>query len=88
MRALTEGMRNEIRALGKNFRVTEISPGLTETDMSYRARGAEAAKKLYSSLRCLQPQDIADSVVYILSAPPHVQITELTIDTTDKLPWM
>ena len=83
--ALTEGTRNEIRAVGKNFRVTELSPGLVETDILNRSHGAEFSEKLYSSLRALKPGDIADSVVYILSAPPHVQITRLIIETTD--PW-
>ncbi len=85
VRALTEGTRNEARSAGKNFRVTEISPGLVETDFQYRMRGAEMAKKKYGALRCLQPDDIAESVVYALSVPPHVQITELMIETTDPL---
>ena len=85
LKALTEGTRNEICAAGKNFRVTELAPGIVQTDMPNRVHGPEFAKELHSSLRVLQPEDVADSVVYILSAPPHVQITKLMIETTD--PW-
>ncbi len=84
VRALTEGTRNEVRALGKDFRVTEISPGFVETEILNESRGVEAAKQFFSTVRCMQPEDIAESVLYILGAPPHVQVTELIIETTDK----
>jgi hypothetical protein len=29
-------------------------------------------------MKCIQPEDIADSALYILSAPPHVQVRENT----------
>ena len=86
LKALTQGTRNEVRAVGKNFRVTELSPGLVETDLAVKSLGPEAAKEFYASRRCLQPKDLADAVVYILSAPPHAQVTKLIIETTDKFP--
>ncbi len=86
VRALTEGTRNEVRSVGKNFRVTHISPGITETEI-HQPLGEEVVKKMLTSMRCLQPEDVGDSVLYALSAPPHVQITELIIDTTDTLPF-
>ena len=49
--------------------------------------GQKAADELHSSLRCLQGQDIADAATYILSTPPHVQVTELIIRTADKDFW-
>ena len=84
VRALTEGIRNEVRALGKDFRVTEISPGLVETEIMNQGDGVEAAKEFYSTIRPLQPEDVAESVLYVLGAPPHVQVTELMVETTDK----
>ena len=83
VRALTEGLRNEVRDAGTNIRVTHLSPGVVETEFRIRMQGEEAAKKFYGSLRCLQGNDIADAVVYVLSTPPHVQVTELMINTTD-----
>ncbi len=87
VKALTEGTRNEVRSMGKNFRVTELCPGLVETDLAYRSRGQEVAKKMFSAIRSMQPEEIADSVVYILSAPPHVQITRLVIENTEPWPY-
>ena len=86
VKALTEATRNELHAVGKNFRVTELVPGVTETDIFSRSLGPQAAKEFCSRFRCLQPDDIAESVVYILSAPPHVQITMLIIDTIEPFP--
>ncbi len=81
VRMLTDGTRNEVRSVGKNFRVTYISAGLTETNIMWPL-GEEMVKRVYASIRSLQPEDIAESVLYVLGTPPHVQITELTIDTT------
>ena len=83
VKALTEGLRNEVRDAGTNIRVTHLSPGVVETEFRVRMQGAEAAKQFYERLRCLQGKDIADAVVYVLSTPPHVQVTELIINTTD-----
>ncbi len=83
--ALTEGTRNELCSLGKGFRVTVINPGYVDTNFDTNMRGAEAAKKAKGNIKCMQPEDIADAVVYILGAPPHVQVTTLVIETTE--PW-
>ncbi len=83
VRALTEGLRNEVRNSGNNIRVTHLSPGIVETEFRCRMIGPEAAKSFYSRMRCLQAKDIADAVLYVLGTPPHVQVTELTINTTD-----
>ncbi len=84
VRALTEGTRNEVRSIGKNFRVTHISPGLTDTE-ALKPLGEEMIKQIFARRRPLQVEDIAESVVYVLGTPPHVQITELMIDNTDPL---
>ncbi len=86
VRALTEGLRNEVRSAGTNIRVTEISPGVVETEFRLRMQGPEAAKSFYSRMRCIQAKDIADAVLYVLGTPPHVQVTELCINTTDVDP--
>jgi len=75
--ALTEGLRKSVQA--KNIRVTSLSPGVVETEITERAHGKEASKAFYSQYKVLEPKDIADAVVYILTAPPHVNIDELTI---------
>jgi NADP+-dependent farnesol dehydrogenase len=68
---LTEGLRQELVKQKSNIRVTSISPGLVETKMPPQ----EYLKKS----PYLQPEDIAAGVLYVLGAPPHVQVHELTI---------
>jgi NADP+-dependent farnesol dehydrogenase len=43
-----------------------LSPGLVKTDMP--------AKEMLESQSSLNPEDIADSVLYVLGTPPHVQV--------------
>ncbi len=84
VKALTEGLRNEVRSAGTNIRVSHLSPGVVRTDFVARMRGPEAGKRFHSQIRCLEAQDIADAVVYMLGTPPHVQVTEMIIETTDN----
>ncbi|OQV12730.1 Dehydrogenase/reductase SDR family member 11 [Hypsibius exemplaris] len=78
--ALTEGLRKSVQS--KNIRVTSLSPGRVETEFLGRAlgKGQEAvAAEIYKKVKVLEAQDIADAIVYILTAPAHVNIDELTI---------
>ncbi len=56
-----------------------------ETEFEARMRGSAGTEQSKGGIRVMQLEDIADSVLYILGAPPHVQITTLVIETTD--PW-
>jgi len=85
VKALTDGVRNELREMKSNIRITEISPGLVETEFQARLNGEAAAEKVYSRLKCLQGDDIADSVIYALSAPPHVQVHDILIRPTTQV---
>lgn len=79
VKALTEGMRNELREINSNIRVCQISPGIVKTEFWERAsNGKMSIEKMPS----LEPNDIADSVRYILSAPPHVQVHDILIRPT------
>ncbi|CAB3376391.1 Hypothetical predicted protein [Cloeon dipterum] len=78
--ALTEGLRRELRDLKTKIRVTSISPGIVRTEI---AEAAGVPKKISDSRfdenPCLEAKDVADAVLYALSAPPHVQVHELII---------
>ena len=80
VRALTEGLRQELRKLDSGIRVSEISPGFVETEFAAVYHGSEeAARQTYTRMKVLEPEDIANAVVYVLSQPPHVQIHDILV---------
>jgi len=83
-RALTETLRLEL--LGKPIRVTEIAPGLVETEFSLVRFGgdAERATKPYQGMTPLTADDVADAIVWAVTRPPHVNIDQMTIRPLDQ----
>ena len=79
VRAITRTLRLELN--GEPIRVTEIDPGLVETEFSVvRFHGdRKAAKAVYEGLKPLTAEDIADCVVFAVTRPPHVDIDEIVI---------
>lgn len=77
--ALSKAMRIDL--LPHLVKVTEISPGMVETEFSVvRFKGDEQrAKKVYDGFEALMAEDIADAVIYAVSRPAHVNINELLI---------
>ncbi len=82
--ALSQGLKMDL--LGTPVRVTSIDPGLVETEFSVvRFRGDnERAKKVYEGLSPLTPDDIADSIVWAATRPPHVNVNNIVLMTTDQ----
>ena len=78
VRAVTQTLRLELS--GTNLRVTEIAPGLVETEFSVVRLGDEAkAKAVYSGIEPLTAQDIAECVTWAVNRPPHVNIGEIVL---------
>jgi len=79
VRGFTYALREDL--LGRPIRLTTVDPGLVETDFSIvRFRGDEAqAKAVYEGVEAMQPDDIADCVVFALTRPPHVNVDELVV---------
>ena len=83
VRALTEGLRLDL--MGTPIRVTNISPGMVETEFSAVRLNDEArAKALYEGMRPLSAADVAETVTWCLSRPAHVNVQELVIYPTDQ----
>lgn len=81
VRALSEGMRMDL--LGTPVRVTNIEPGMVETEFSEVRLGDVAqAKAVYEGMTPLTAVDIADAVVWCLAAPAHVNVQELVVFPT------
>lgn len=80
--ALTRGMRIDLNAFG--IKVTSINPGMVETEFSVvRFKGdKEKADLTYKGLTPLSGKDIADIILYVLQAPPHVQLADITVFPT------
>jgi NADP-dependent 3-hydroxy acid dehydrogenase YdfG len=79
VRAVNDTMRLEW--FGKPIRVTEIDPGLVETEFSLvRFDGnSEKAKKVYAGMQPLVAEDIADAIVWAVTRPAHVNIDQIII---------
>lgn len=85
VRSLTEGLRQELRQAGLDIRVSSISPGFVETEFAARYhQSEEKAETLYSQFPVLQPDDIANAVIYMLNQPEHVQIHDMLVRPTQQ----
>ena len=84
LRALTRTLRLEL--LGQPVRVSEIAPGLVETEFSsVRFDGdAERAAKVYEGMTPLSAEDVADCVTWVATRPPHVNIDEMVVRPLDQ----
>lgn len=84
VRAITQTLRTEL--LGKPVRVTEIDPGLVETEFSVvRFDGdTERAQKVYEGMTPLTARDVADVAAYVVTRPPHVNIDQVVMRPRDQ----
>lgn len=82
--AISKAMRIDL--LQHHIKVTAIHPGAAETEFSVvRFKGdAETAKKVYEGYTPLSAQDVADSIFYTTTLPPHVCINDLVIMPTQQ----
>jgi len=83
-RAFTEVLRIEL--LGQPVRVSEIDPGMVETEFSLvRFDGdAERAAAVYAGVVPLTADDIAQCVAFVATRPSHVDIDELVVRPRDQ----
>tara|TARA_Y100000766_G_C18757444_1_gene531648 strand:- start:117 stop:866 length:750 start_codon:yes stop_codon:yes gene_type:complete len=79
VRAISKAMRIDLNKTG--IKVSEINPGLVETDFSnVRFKGdSNRAEKVYQGYKALQAEDIADIIEFIISRPGHVNIADILV---------
>ena len=84
VKAITDGLRMDLAETC--VRVTNIKPGLVETNFSVtRFRGDTGkADNVYHGIHPLNGDDIADVAFYAASAPEHVQIAEVLVLATHQ----
>ncbi len=82
-KAFIEQFSLNLRAdlLGKNIRVTNIEPGMCDTEFSaVRFAGDEKkAKSIYEGMQALSAEDIANTILWTLAQPAHVNINRVEI---------
>lgn len=84
VKTITDGLRIDVAASA--VRVTNIKPGLVETNFSnVRFHGdTQRAENVYKGITPLSGDDIADVAFYAASAPKHVQIAEVLVLATHQ----
>jgi len=83
-RAFTSVLRQEL--LGEPIRVTEIDPGMVETEFSVVRFGGDAdrAAKVYEGVTPLSADDVADCIAFAVTRPSHVNIDSMLVMARDQ----
>lgn len=83
-RMLTDVARLEL--LGRPIRVTEIDPGMVETEFSLVRFGGDQqrAAAVYQGMTPLTPEDVAACIGFVATRPSHVDIDQLVIRPRDQ----
>jgi NADP-dependent 3-hydroxy acid dehydrogenase YdfG len=82
--ALSRTLRLEL--LGKPIRITEVAPGLVETEFSLVRFGgdAERAQDVYRGLEPLTGDDVAEAIAFAVTRPAHVNVDYIAIKPTSQ----
>jgi 3-hydroxy acid dehydrogenase/malonic semialdehyde reductase len=82
--AISDTLRHDV--LGTGVRVTNVEPGLAETEFSLvRFKGDKArAKAVYEGTEPLRAEDVADAVLWAVTRPPHVNVQSILLMPTDQ----
>jgi NADP-dependent 3-hydroxy acid dehydrogenase YdfG len=83
-RAMLRVLRLEL--LGQPVRITEIAPGMVETEFSLVRFGgdAEAADRVYEGMRPLAAEDVAECIRWAAAQPDHVNVDEIVVRPRDQ----
>lgn len=75
-----------LETAGTGLRVTSVQPGNTATDLLGMSTDGEAIKKYGepTGARVLDPEDVANAIVYVLRQPEHVAVNEVLIEPRDE----
>ena len=83
-RSMLRNLRLEL--LGQPVRVTEVDPGMVETEFSVVRFGGdrEAADRVYEGMTPLSAADVAECIRWALAQPAHVNIDEIVVRPRDQ----
>jgi len=83
-RSMLRTLRLEL--LGQPVRVTEVAPGMVETEFSLVRFGGdeEAARRVYANMEPLRAEDVAECIRWAVAQPPHVNVDEIVVRPRDQ----
>lgn len=87
VRAITDSLRSELKAIRSPIQVACVSPGFVDTpllDNYFRGR-EETLASTRASMKMLQPADVAHCILTILTAPPHVEVSDILMRSSDQI---
>lgn len=87
VRAITDSLRSELKAIQSPVQVACVSPGFVDTpllDNYFRGR-EDSLSKTRASMKMLAPEDVAQCILTILKAPPHVEVSDILLRSTDQM---
>ena len=80
VRALTEALRQELRARESPIRVTEVSPGHVFTEFADVFSGRTGAQaEIGRRMKILEPRDVAEAILWVVTRPPHVEVHDVLL---------
>ena len=84
IRSLGQTLRIDLHGTG--VRVSEISPGRVETGahLALLEDREEGRRRFYEGFDCLQPDDIAEAIMFVLGAPQRMDVSYMEIVPTDQ----
>ncbi|MGB3849785.1 MAG: SDR family oxidoreductase [Tunicatimonas sp.] len=86
VRAFSEGLRNELSP-EYNIRITAIEPGAVATELTNTITDEDLMEKVVKPMLNIEPlqlEDIAESILYALQQPAHVNVQEVLVMPTEQ----
>ncbi|MCL4706833.1 SDR family oxidoreductase [bacterium] len=83
---ISEGLRFELAREKMPVRVTTIMPGSVSTALASHVTDPDvfAAFKMFAKFQFMQPEDVAEAVLYALTQPAHVDINQILVRPTEQ----
>ncbi len=86
VRAISQGLRLELSPIN-GIRVTDIEPGVVATELTHHITDNETAnhfQEMWAEKTPLESIDIAETILFVLSRPDHVNVNEILVRPTDQ----
>ena len=86
VRAISQGLRLELSPI-EGIRVTDIEPGVVATELTHHITDNETANRfqeMWAEKTPLESIDIAETILFVLSRPDHVNVNEILVRPTDQ----